>query len=441
MTEDRFELDVREVVLSLAPDDVPVALPERLASVTANSQGHRFWLGRGRRLVGAIAIAAIVVLALVGFVLVPMVVGPAQTPAPSSVLGSLVEQTDGKFGYQALRPADWTANDAHDLGRIYSDTPVAREARLLLSVNNLAIAARNEAGLMEWWEFLQAGNLEGWASSIEQSWRHDAVPFTVLESPANAKVYYRALPDGSQPMLVAYVVDGGQPLLVGLGGGAAQPSFEALAELRANGAVGDFTRIVGSVRAIPEDPGNVSPPLPGALIPSLVQQIDGRFGYSILRPAGWTAHDGGGFRGYLDASDPADTRVSVTVTNYAVLAAKDPTGIVAQWDAFRRDSSLDGWTAGVERSMHSNGIDFTLVETLPNAKIYLTTEPGSSGLKAYIIDKGQPLGVGLVGPAAHPSLEPLDQLRADGTYDDFVTIVNSVRAIPFDPSNVSPPLD
>ena len=83
-----------------------------------------------------------------------------------------------------------------------------------------------------------------------------------------------------------------------------------------------------------------------------------------------------------------------------------------------------------------------MLDTLPDAKVYAVRSPDGSTLSlvAYVINGGQPLFVTLDGSSAHPSLEPLEQLRADGVYADFLTIVKSLRAIPADPANVSPAL-
>jgi hypothetical protein len=191
---------------------------------------------------------------------------PSNAVAPAVALGGLLRQTDGKFGYEMLRPAEWTGHDGLFAGRVYSDVPDATRARLLLFVSNLAVTSRlhpdPDGGTIEWDVFRRNPNLEGWTTTLEQSWRHDRKPFALLEASPGAKVYWKAaLPDGSLPSLVAYVIDGGQPLLVGLSGGAANRSFEPLDRLRADGVLEDFVRMVGSLRAIPADPDNVSPAL------------------------------------------------------------------------------------------------------------------------------------------------------------------------------------
>jgi hypothetical protein len=178
----------------------------------------------------------------------------------------------------------------------------------------------------------------------------------------------------------------------------------------------------------------------------LSRQADGKFGFAMLRPAGWTAHDGAEQgRVYRDAKSAAQAHVILSVSNLAVATHPDPSeGADLDWELFRRDRSLDGWTAGLERLWQSNRQPFTLVQRLPNAKVYATSYPNGSqfGLVAYVVDAGQPLVVGLTGPEAYGRpLKPLAQLRADGLYADFITMVKSVRAAPADPARVSPPLD
>jgi hypothetical protein len=215
------------------------------------------------------SIPALALVILVGTAIVIGVSNRAAEPngaAPAGALGGFLSQTDGKFGYGMLRPAGWTSHDG-SFARFYSDIPDGTRARLLLIAYNVGLAGsanRDPNGIvLEWDSFRRNPTLQGWTSDLERSWRHDQMPFALLETLPDAKVYRRAvLPDGTSASLVACAVDGGKPLIVGLSGGAAQPAFEPLDRLRADGVLADFVSMVRSLHAIPADPANVSPSLP-----------------------------------------------------------------------------------------------------------------------------------------------------------------------------------
>jgi hypothetical protein len=181
---------------------------------------------------------------------------------------------------------------------------------------------------------------------------------------------------------------------------------------------------------------------PGHPLGALVNQSDGRFGYEMLRPAGWAAVEAAPGRGYLDARSLQDARLGLVVTNLAVAARSvaDPQGELPQWEAFRRDPTLDGWTSGIERMWRSNGIDYQTLKATSTAKVYLTSYGANRELQvvAFVVRSGQPLVVGLQGTASHPLLDR-SQLSAS-LLGDFMTIVDSLKAIPVDPNNVAPSL-
>lgn len=87
----------------------------------------------------------------------------------------------------------------------------------------------------------------------------------------------------------------------------------------------------------------------------------------------------------------------------------------------------------------SNGIEFTLQDTLPHAKIYLVQSPGSSDVQmiALVIDQEQPLALSLNAAGEYADLE---RLRNEHLLDDFVTMVNSFSATSYDPGNIIPSL-
>jgi hypothetical protein len=65
--------------------------------------------------------------------------------------------------------------------------------------------------------------------------------------------------------------------------------------------------------------------------------------------------------------------------------------------------------------------------------------PGSSDLQvvALTTNQEQPLVVGLNAAGEYADLE---RLRNEHLWDDFVTMVNSLGAIDYDPNNVTPSL-
>ena len=189
----------------------------------------------------------------------------------------------------------------------------------------------------------------------------------------------------------------------------------------------------------PTQTGSAQPSHP---LGALVDQSDGRFGYEMLRPAGWAAVEVAEGRGYLDARSPQDARLGLVVVNLAVAARSvaDPQAELPQWEAFRRDPTLDGWTSGIERMWRSDGIDYQTLKQMSTGKVYLTSSRANRELQAvaFVVRSEQPLVVALVGTASHPLFDR-SQL-SDGLLDDFMTIVDSVKAIPVDPNNVAPSL-
>jgi hypothetical protein len=84
------------------------------------------------------SIPALALVILVGSAIVIGVSNRAAEPngaAPAGALGGFLSQTDGKFGYEMLRPAGWTSHDG-SFARFYSDIPDGTRARLLLIVYN-----------------------------------------------------------------------------------------------------------------------------------------------------------------------------------------------------------------------------------------------------------------------------------------------------------------
>jgi len=183
------------------------------------------------------------------------------------------------------------------------------------------------------------------------------------------------------------------------------------------------------------------------VVSPFIPQTDGKFGYAMLRPAAWTAVDGRDLgRMYRDGTNVADSRVLLIVRNVAL------SHMEGDMDAmiFAEDSTLGAWTTSREQTWRHDHEEFVLLQSLPNARVYATRLTGTTmdgdttqrlGLVAYVVDQGQPLVVALDGSANSGSLPSLDELRASGAIDGFITMVRSLHAIPVDPANVSPPLD
>lgn len=179
------------------------------------------------------------------------------------------------------------------------------------------------------------------------------------------------------------------------------------------------------------------------LVKNFLWQTDGLYGYRMLRPAGWEAVDMKDRRGYRPPglAGQAD-QVLLMAFNLQVIAkaTQSPTGLIAQWSLFERDHSLDGWTGGIEQMWASDGLEFSLVRTLPHAKVYLLKPSAASDvieLAAFAVDDDQPLTIGLEAYGAYADERRLQQ---EGILDDFATMVASISAVQPDPTNIDPAL-
>ena len=81
-----------------------------------------------------------------------------------------------------------------------------------------------------------------------------------------------------------------------------------------------------------------------------------------------------------------------------------------------------------------------MLNTLPQAKVYLLGIPASTNLEivALLINQNQPLGLSLIASGSYANLE---RLQKDGLVDDFLTMLESVEAIPYDPQNLDPVIE
>jgi hypothetical protein len=195
-----------------------------------------------------------------------------------------------------------------------------------------------------------------------------------------------------------------------------------------------------TISAVQPDGKDIPTPT-SSLVASLVWQTDGLFGYRMLRPANWESANLVDCRGYATPGFDKADRIMLRAVNLQAhyKSATSSTGLNATLALFEMNSSLEGWTRGVEQNWKSNGIESTLLRTLPQAKIYSVTSPSSSDVQlvAFAVDKKQPLAMDLTASGAYADME---RLRKEGILDDFSAMAASAQAIPQDPQNVEPPL-
>jgi len=196
-----------------------------------------------------------------------------------------------------------------------------------------------------------------------------------------------------------------------------------------------------SLNPTPRPGEDVIPTPVSSLVGTFVWQTDGLFGYRTLRPTNWESMNlidsrTYGTPGFRAQADRIVLRVVNLQAHYKV--GTTPTGLIATLSLFEQAPSLEGWTAGVEQMWKSDGIESTLLRTLPQAKIYAVKSPGSSDIQqivAYAVDKDQPLSISLTASGAYADQE---FLQREGILDDFAAMVASIQAIPQDPQNVAP---
>jgi hypothetical protein len=195
------------------------------------------------------------------------------------------------------------------------------------------------------------------------------------------------------------------------------------------------------------EPGVALPTPRSALVSGFVEQTDGLFGYRMLRPANWTPGGSGlpmgrayvapGFEGSQVQG------IAMTVVNLRVAGeAAGPNGVIGDWFLFQQHPTLAGWTAAIEAGWRRDGWGFTLLRSLPDAKIYALTSLGGKPtpllvLSAYAIEQGQPFLLQLQGSGTY---RDVTRLEKDGVIDDVATMVVSIQAVPPDARNVVPPL-
>jgi hypothetical protein len=263
LSNERFEAALRSALAAMAPPTVPMGLTESLEDVTQGRPGRIRKRPRAVAFAGALLGICAVVAATATLVVFRGASERASNSgapnAASKIVGSLVWQTDGKYGYAMLRPTGWPATDLNT-GRAYV-APGAANGQLPLSlsaVNYLTLNPSSNEIVAERTLFEQNPSLDGWAGAMEQFWRSVGGEVTLLRKLPEARIYELTMPAASELSLVALVVDGRQPIAVTL---HASGSVADLAQLQKAGVFTDFVTIVESVRQVPYDPHNVVPEL------------------------------------------------------------------------------------------------------------------------------------------------------------------------------------
>ena len=171
-------------------------------------------------------------------------------------------------------------------------------------------------------------------------------------------------------------------------------------------------------------------PLGGALTP----QDDPGCGVRFLRPGEWvllraSSDCASRFYAAPGSSTTKPDRLVLQAINYRVVAEQTPggPGAIAQYWAFQRDSTLDGWSRQLERMWAGIYVTATLEYSTPDARVYaLRPSTGNEidliGLK---VDQGQPLALGL---SAYGAYANMDRLRAEHIWDEYLDMVNSLAA-------------
>lgn len=196
----------------------------------------------------------------------------------------------------------------------------------------------------------------------------------------------------------------------------------------------------GKKEVQPAAPPTEIPRAKSALVGSFLWQEDSRYAYAMLRPAHWKSLENGN-RTYLpwNASDPAE--LSILAMNLQMF---EHNGLdqfyIEPWEMYKQNPNLADWTEAMEQIWSKTGQSARIetVKTLDQAKIFaIHGDDGSLRLQAYIVDQEQPL---LVVLDTRGKLGSLNQLQGSGLLDDFVVIVESARAIPYQPDNANPAL-
>ena len=174
------------------------------------------------------------------------------------------------------------------------------------------------------------------------------------------------------------------------------------------------------------------------LFGEFVWQEDGDYGYSILRPSTWSSSPAFESRlYYVPTTETDQISIVLEVVNYQIPAnteAED--GVMG---LFRDNPSIEGWTQARVNTWGKMGFDIQLLHSSEGIRIYSQSMgPGTLGLVAYIVKQDRPMAVALVNLSG--DMADIELLKQNGIFDDFTTIVESIRMIPVEPGKTTPAL-
>ncbi len=182
------------------------------------------------------------------------------------------------------------------------------------------------------------------------------------------------------------------------------------------------------------------PAAKSAEVGAFVWQMDGVYGYRMLRPAGWQVTDSGTSRDYLSPALDGQPGSVLHVLNLRAKVWDDMSeGLADALQAFESAPTLDGWTATLRKDQSFLSALAQIDTPDASVRLFAGDVDGRNGhrlmLVALKISDGQPLLMALESPFA-----PADQAAFDasGLLDDFLVMANSLTAAPIGIAEVEP---
>jgi hypothetical protein len=177
-----------------------------------------------------------------------------------------------------------------------------------------------------------------------------------------------------------------------------------------------------------------------AEVGAFVWQTDGVYGYRMLRPAGWAMSDSGTSRDFVSPEGAGQPRLALHVVNLRAKEWPQPWGVGGFLRAFEAAGSFEAWVASIANRELGGAERATLPPDLARvAAVFFAQSDGPDGPRimpfAFKVSEGQPLLLALEGNAGP---DEFDALQASGVWDDYLTMLRSLSALPMDAANVTP---